>query len=193
MSNVLMCDACGTVRSKTAARPEGWVSLRTLVALGHVVPETHPFHHERHLCSVECLQEFIQVAVDGGVLPVDADVVPLPERPRELAPAGTVAQPDAVAADREAPLVQGLSGHEDDEAGTAEPGIFDASASDSGPREPVGSPEVAPVRESEAPRESSESVVRLSDLIAQKLARGDGDRVDLREIAAKPAVKRRIK
>lgn len=190
MSNVLMCDSCGTVRSKTAARPEGWVSLRTLVALGHVVPETHPFHHERHLCSVECLQEFIQVAVDGGILPVDADVVQLPSR-SEVGREVVKAAPDSRA----------LSGGRTPDEPTSDTGKVSAStprSADAGDTEraAAGAERVgAGATQSHASEaaDTTAPVTRLSDLIAQKLARGDGDRVDLREIAAKPAVKRRIR
>ena len=190
MSNVLMCDSCGTVRSKTAARPEGWVSLRTLVALGHVVPETHPFHHERHLCSVECLQEFIQVAVDGGILPVDAEVVQLPSRGEVGRELGSV-------------LDSGTGGGAGAMDGAGKADAEDAPDSSTSSRSPISmdeAPVVAQVPVSDsaaaaAPEShgAAAPVARLSDLIAQKLARGDGDRVDLREIAAKPAVKRRIK
>ena len=190
MSNVLMCDACGTVRSKTAARPEGWVALRTLVALGHVVPESHPFHHERHLCSVECLQEFIQVAVEGGTLPVDAEVVHLPSR-TEVGQEGVAAAPESKGLSRGTapggPIADSRGGSEPSPQSPAVDDTEPDSAGVEGVAAGAARSQPAGAASTEAP------VTRLSDLIAQKLASGEGNRVDLREIAAKPAVKRRIR
>lgn len=171
-----MCDSCGTVRSRSAARPEGWLSVRTLADLSHVVPDSHPLHHERHLCSVECLQDFSQTAVDGGVVPMDVDAGPVeaitsrvtsirsrrPALPDKSVPAAV-----SVAKPQEVPAV---------------------SASESSTEADLDIP-----AEAEGRPPAAAGVTRLSDIIAEKLARGDGGQVDLRKIAEKPAVRRRIR
>lgn len=182
MSNVLMCDSCGTVRPRSAARPEGWLSVRTLADLGHVVPDTHPLHHERHLCSTECLRDFAVLAAAGGAVPVD------PIARQATTGTGTVMPIEA----HRGPVVP--AGHL---AERGEGGVAPAQLVDGDPAPPedraAGSSSVAPSPVQGAAGADGPRVVRLSDLIAQKIARGDGGGVDLRQIADKPAVRRRIR
>ncbi len=175
MSNVLMCDSCGTVQSRAAARPEGWLSVRTLADLSHVVPDTHPLHHERHLCSLGCLHRFAEAVRAGDAVPAQ-----LSERAT-----------DAVIRPLSAPATQPTAArvrpptNEGAQLRTAATSPADAVEVESAAA--VATPDV--VRE-DAPEGT---VVRLSDLIAAKLAAGEVATVDLADIAAKPAVRRRFR
>lgn len=193
MSNVLMCDSCGNVRPRSAARPEGWLSIRTLADLSHVVPDTHPLHHERHLCSVECLRDFAAQAVEGGPLRVEplpvqaggATIAQLADR-RAIAP---VVRPAEAEPTVDLPVPAEASAQAGAARDTAEPAAGSTSASDPGADIPQGAAHVSGSDDDG----SGGSVTRLGDLIAQKLARGDAATVDLRQIAAKPAVRRRLR
>ncbi len=175
MSNVLMCDSCGTVRSRAAARPEGWLSVRTLADLSHVVPDTHPLHHERHLCSLGCLHRFAEAVSAGAAVPAQlsersTDAV---IRPLSVAAAQQATADVAPAIDEAAPSPKHATGPQvDDQVGAAADSTGTAAAG----------PDVA-----------GGTVLRLSDLIAAKLAAGEVSTVDLADIAAKPAVRRRFR
>ena len=194
MSNVLMCDSCGNVRPRSAARPEGWLSIRTLADLSHAVPDTHPLHHERHLCSVECLRDFAAQAVEGGPLRVEplpvqaggATIAQLADR-RAIAPGARRAEAEPTA---DLPVPAEVSA----QAGAAEDTVEPAAAGSTSVSDPAADIPRDAVHGSGSDDDGSgASVTRLGDLIAQKLARGDAATVDLREIAAKPAVRRRLR
>lgn len=194
MSNVLMCDSCGNVRPRSAARPEGWLSIRTLADLSHVVPDTHPLHHERHLCSVECLRDFAAQAVEGGPLRVEplpvqaggATIAQLADR-RAIAPVVRPAEAEPTA---DPPVPAAASAPAGAARDIAEPAAAGStSASDSATKITQNSAHVLGADDDG----SGGNVTRLGDLIAQKLARGDAATVDLRQIAAKPAVRRRLR
>lgn len=178
MSEALVCDVCGSLQRRVDAGREGWLEVRPLADLAEVVPDAHPLHHGRHLCSTMCLSDFARAVEHGRLLEMTSG----PRGVAELARASIVdpAPPEPGRAPR--------AGRDD---GAPDVPQTSDEAQD-GRRRPRRRRRKAAATQGDGPSRALTGV-RVSQIVSSRLRTGDGQDVDLHRIASQPARARRLR
>jgi hypothetical protein len=181
MSEALLCDVCGQVALRSVAPRNGWLTVAALADLSAVVPDDHPLHRARHLCSTDCFGVYARAVSSGsplsaasqrtldGAQPISLGMsvaAGITSSPPEPLPPPRILAPDVAEGGEPAP-VRRLARRQARRSDTATAAPTTGTTGTGTGAQPAGG--------------------RLSQLVDS----AHGDAVDLRAIASKPAPRRR--